>query len=387
MGGTFFQEHNPEGSLAPTQKKLNDLFDKKLKKLDRFVSLDYMELVNMDSTDIAHNDRAQLAKAITNNLENYDGIVVCHGTDTLSYSAASLSYMLTGIEKDVVFTGSQRPGFGSSDFDRNFIKSIKAIIARLEQPEEERVKAGVKVAFGDKLMIGSTVIKEDEHGINAFAPVEKHPLAGTLSHHVTLNDITKDTVARDLRLFTEFDTSIAYFECISAVNIKQFQDYIENPDIKAVLIGGYDEGNMPIQMKYYIATAVNSYNKPIAFISNTDNGIAEITDEGRIGEFVKAGAIALGDMIKESAFQKMCFALGIANKQKDLAGKDKIEFVRRILHTNFTGEISNKYCRLGDRVYRDMFTKKVFSDDELQKRISDVNERVSRKEEVVEKKD
>ena len=377
MGGTFFQEPNIEGSLAPTKRKLGELFDVKLKNLDRFVSVDYMELANMDSTDLEHQHRAQLSRVIAKNVNDYDGFVVLHGTDTMAYSAASVSFMLLGIEKDVVFTGSQKPGFGSSDFDRNFIKAMKAIITRLEQSDEERVRPGVKVSFGDKLMIGTTVIKEDEHGINAFAPVEKHLLAGTLSHHVELKDINRDIAKRPFTLFTDFAINIAYFECISAIDIKQFENYVENPDIAGILIGGYDEGNMPIQMKYYIATAVNSYNKPIAFLSNTDNGVAEMPTEGRGSEFIRAGAIALGDMIKESAFQKMCYAMGVAKKQKGLEGRDRIEFVRRILHTNLTGEISEKYCLIGEEVYKGLLSEKTFTDEEIQKSIAEAQENVA----------
>lgn len=374
LGGTFFQEPTREGSLAPTQRKLAELFDAKMKDIDRLTSLDYMELINIDSTDMEHKYRAELARVITQNIKNYDGIVVLHGTDTLAYTAASISYMLIGIEKDVILTGAQKPGFGSSDFDRNFVKAIKAILRRLEYPEKSRPRPGIKVAFGDKLMIGTTVIKEDEHGINAFAPVDKHPLAGKLSHHVELFDITRNVKQRPLTLVTEFDKNVAYYECINAIDVKQFENYVENPDILAILIGGYDEGNMPTQMKYYIATAVNSYNKPIAYLSTTDNGIAEITLEGRKGEFVKAGGIALGDMIKESAYQKLCFAIGIVNRQADIRGRDKIEFVRRIMHTNFVGEISDKYCQLGDKIYKNLFTERVFTDEDIQKAILDAKE-------------
>lgn len=369
LGGTFFQEPNVEGSLTPTQRKLSELFDLKLKGLDKLVALDYLELVNIDSSNMEHRYRAELARVIARNIDTYDGVVVLHGTDTLSYTAASISYMLTGIDKDVIITGAQKPGFGSSDFDRNFIKSMKAITTRLEQPVEKRARAGVKVAFGDKLMIGTTVIKEDEHGINAFAPVEKHPLAGTLSHHVEIFDITKNVKKRPFTLYTDFDQKVAYFECIAAIDIKQFENYIENPDISAILIGGYDEGNMPSQTKYYIATAVNSYHKPICFLSTTDNGVAEIKIEGRYGEFVKAGGIALGDMIKESAYQKLCFALGVANKQKKLSSREKLEFVRKIMHTNFTGEISDKYCVMADQVYKHIFSEKMFTDEQIQEAI------------------
>lgn len=376
MGGTFFQEPNREGALHPTSRTLGELFDLKLKELDRLVSLDYIEFANLDSTDMEHAYRAELARLITRHAKNYDGFIVLHGTDTLAYTAASIAYMLIGLNKDVVLTGAQKPGFTSSDFDRNFIRAIKAVLARLDQPESVRVRAGIKVAFGDKLMIGTTVIKEDEHGINAFAPVEKHPLAGTLSHHVELKDITRHVKQRPFSLFTGFDSKVAYFECINAIDIKQFEAFVENPQISGILIGGYDDGNMPAQMKYYIATAVNSYNKPVAYVSTTDNGVAEPTLNGRMGEYVKAGGIALGDMIKESAFQKLCFAMGIANKQADLKGRDKIEFIRKILHTNFAGEISDQYCQMGDKVYKGLFTDRVFTDEDIQKVLNSLKEEV-----------
>lgn len=376
MGGTFYMEVNKEGSLTPTNRPLGDLLDLKFKGLERLVSLDYMELANLDSTDVEHRHRAELARTIARHAKDYDGIVVLHGTDTMAYSASSLSFMLVGIDKDVIFTGAQKPGYGSSDFDRNFIKSIKAILTRLDQPEKSRMRPGIKIAFGDKLMIGTTAIKEDEHGINAFAPVEKHPLAGKLNYHIDLFDVTSHVKRRPFTLFTDFDPGVAYFECISAIDIRQFESLIENPDVTGVLIGAYDAGNMPIQMKYYIATAINSYCKPIAFISHNDNGIVEMSADGRVGEFIKAGGIALGDMIKESAFQKLSFAQGIAKKQKGLHGRDYIEFVRKIMHTNLAAEISDHFCASSDAVYRDIFAAKVFSDDDIQKAIEAAKEEV-----------
>ncbi len=375
MGGTFYMEVNAEGNLVPTHRPLGDLLDRKFKDLERLTSLDYIELMNTDSTDIEHEHRTILARTITRHINDYDGIVVLHGTDTMAYTAACLSYMLLGVEKDVILTGAQKPGYGSSDFDRNFIKALKCIIARLAQNERVRVRPGVKIAFGDKLMIGTTVIKEDEHGINAFAPVEKHPLAGKLSYQIDLYDVASHIEKRPFTLFTSFDQNVAYFECISGVDAKQFENLIENPDVSAVLIGGYDGGNMPAQMKYYIATAVNSYMKPVAFISHNDNGIAEITTSGRIGQFVEAGAIALGDTIKESAFQKLCFALGIA-KKAGVVGRERIEFVRKMMHTNLAAEISDIYCSMGDKVYKGLYTDRVFSGEEIQKAIQSAKEEV-----------
>ncbi|MEI8230357.1 MAG: asparaginase domain-containing protein, partial [Candidatus Peregrinibacteria bacterium] len=376
MGGTFYMEVNQAGSLTPTQRPLGDLFDIKFKGLERLVSLDYIELMNLDSTDVEHRHRAELARTITRHIKDYDGIVVLHGTDTMAYTASALSYMLVGIDKDVIFTGAQKPGYGSSDFDRNFIKAVKAVITRLEQPEKNRIQPGIKVAFGDKLMIGTTVIKEDEHGINAFAPVEKHPLAGKLNYHIDLFDVTGHVKRRPFSLFTNFDPGVAYFECINAIDIKQFENLIENPEVSGVLIGGFDAGNMPMQMKYYIATAVNSYLKPIAFISHNDNGVIEMSAEGRSGEFIKAGGIALGDMIKESAFQKLSYAMGIGKMQKGLSGRDLIEFVRKMMHTNLAAEISDRFCAAGDTLYRGILSNRTFTDSDIQKAMDACKEEV-----------
>ncbi|MFA5047568.1 MAG: asparaginase domain-containing protein [Patescibacteria group bacterium] len=363
-GGTYYMEPNASGSLAPVKRKITELFDEKLSGIEKLVNLDYMELMNMDSTEIEHQDRRQIALAIQNEIDNYDGFVVLHGTDTMSYTASALSYMLIGIPKDVILTGAQKPGFDFSDFDRNFTKSIKAILARLDQPEGERVKAGIKIAFGDKLLLGSTVVKEDEHGLNAFAPVAKRPLLGSLSHPIEIYNITKEVRDFPPLYFSDFNTNVAYFECINAINIRQFERYVENSDISAVLIGGYDEGNMPAQMKYYIATTVNSFNKPVVVVSNTDNGVAKPMLDGRLGEFIKAGAIFAGDMIKESAFQKLQFAVGLADKQTDLNGRHRLEFIRAVMHTNFTGEISPQYCESAKDVYRGIFVEEDPMDEE-----------------------
>ncbi|MFA6422082.1 MAG: asparaginase domain-containing protein [Candidatus Buchananbacteria bacterium] len=356
-GGTYYMQPNASGSLAPVKRKLTELFDEKLLGIEQLTNLDYMELMNMDSTEIEHQDRRQIALAIQKELDNYDGFVVLHGTDTMSYTASALSYMLVGINKDVILTGSQKPGFDFSDFDRNFTKSIKAIIARLEQPEDQRVKAGIKIAFGDKLLLGSTVVKEDEHGLNAFAPVAKRPLLGSLSYPIEIYNITKEVRNWPPLYFTDFNTNVAYFECVNAINIKQFERYVENNGISAVLVGAYDEGNMPAQMKYYIATAVNSLNIPVVVVSNTDNGVAKPSLDGRLGEFIKAGAIFVGDMIKESAFQKLQFAVGLADKQADLKGRHRLEFIRAVMHTNLTGEISPLYCELAQKVYPGIFVE------------------------------
>jgi hypothetical protein len=105
-----------------------------------------------------------------------------------------------------------------------------------------------------------------------------------------------------------------------------------------------------------------------------------MSQEGRVGEFVKAGGIALGDMIKESAFQKLSFAQGIAKKQKNLRGRDFVEFVRKIMQTNLAAEISDRFCELGDSTYQGIFSERKFDDSDIQKAIDSCREEVTKYE-------
>ncbi len=89
-------------------------------------------------------------------------------------------------------------------------------------------------------------------------------------------------------------------------------------------------------------------------------------------------------MIKESAYQKLCFAMGIA-KKKGFDGKERLSFVRKILHTNFAGEISDNYSEEGTTVYKDIFPAKQFSTEDIEKIIVDCIEVPQPMEKVTEK--
>ena len=71
--------------------------------------IDYKQILNLDSSNIAPKHWQIIANALAENYDNYDGFVITHGTDTMAYSAAALSWMVRGCKKPVVFTGAQLP--------------------------------------------------------------------------------------------------------------------------------------------------------------------------------------------------------------------------------------------------------------------------------------
>ena len=93
-----------EGFFLDEMKKVPDL------KMPEMPDWDFIECEPLlDSTNITHNEWNRIAHMIEEHYADYDGFVVLHGTDTMAYSASALSFMLEGLAKPVIFTGSQIP--------------------------------------------------------------------------------------------------------------------------------------------------------------------------------------------------------------------------------------------------------------------------------------
>ena len=80
-----------------------------LPELNELCCPDTLALCSIDSTDLGPEHWLMMAKAVQENYALYDGFIICHGTDTLAYSAAALSYLIQNADKPVILTGAQQP--------------------------------------------------------------------------------------------------------------------------------------------------------------------------------------------------------------------------------------------------------------------------------------
>ena len=135
----------------------------------------------IDSSNMNPAFWIRLATLIADNYENYDGFVVLHGTDTMSYSASMLSFMLENLNKPVIFTGSQLPlGLVRTDGRDNFINAIEIAAAR---EDETPMVPEVAIYFENKLMRGNRTNKFNAENFNAFVS-GNYPVLAEVGVHI-----------------------------------------------------------------------------------------------------------------------------------------------------------------------------------------------------------
>lgn len=138
-------------------------------QLDGLCRIDCKQIMNLDSSNLEPRHWQQMAEAVAQNYDAYDGIVITHGTDTMAYSAAALSQMLQNCRKPVVFTGAQLPmQTTGSDAPANVLLAFTAACSDVQ---------GVCLAFGRRLIHGSCAKKLYTQSFDGFASVNRRPLA------------------------------------------------------------------------------------------------------------------------------------------------------------------------------------------------------------------
>ena len=145
-------------------------------KVSEFCRVDCIQLFSLDSTNIRPENWVALAKAIQENYDRYDGFVVSHGTDTMAYTAAALSYLIQGSPKPIVLTGAQKPiWFDGTDSKRNLTDAFLYAC---------RGCGGVQIVFNGKVILGTRARKTCSKSFQAFSSVNYPDLAVVQDEHL-----------------------------------------------------------------------------------------------------------------------------------------------------------------------------------------------------------
>lgn len=165
-GGTIASRHTPEG-LAPQitpQELLSYVPD-----AASLCQIDTVQPLNLDSTNVAPEHWPLLAKLIEEQYDRYDGFVICHGTDTLAYTAAALSYLIQHTRKPIVLTGAQRSiDEDTTDAKVNLMDALRYACAG---------ESGVCIVFGSHVIAGTRARKSRTKSYNAFTSLNFPDLA------------------------------------------------------------------------------------------------------------------------------------------------------------------------------------------------------------------
>ena len=190
-GGTIASVQSPDG-LVPglTSEQLRSY----LPQIGADIDIDIEELFHIDSTDMTAAHWLKIVDAVKENYSSYDGFVICHGTDTMAYTAAVLSYMIQNSAKPIVLTGAQKPiGFEITDAKANLQDSI--IYAA------DPLSKGVQVVFAGNVIAGTRARKVRSMSFSAFNSINLPEIAtinnGSIVRYLADSDFVNTDEAQD----------------------------------------------------------------------------------------------------------------------------------------------------------------------------------------------
>jgi L-asparaginase len=278
----------------------------------------------LDSSNMTPSHWVKIARDLAAHYDAYDGFVVLHGTDTMAYTASALPFMLHGLAKPVVITGSQIPLCEiRNDARENLITSLM-IAADYAIPE-------VCLYFGGKLLRGCRAVKVSASGFAAFDSPNFPPL-GTVGIDIAINRdfVRKPRRAKALsvhELRAPVVSALRLFPGISPELVRN----VLRPPLQGLVLEAYGVGNGPDHDAEFLAALSEATARGVVIVDCTQclEGRVDLTEYAAGSALARAGVISGSDMTAEAALAKLyyLFSQGYSaewvarDMQRDLCGE------------------------------------------------------------------
>lgn len=332
-GGTIGMRQNPiSGALEPFnfEEILTEVpeLKKVIHTLETF-SFD----PPIDSSDIAPSLWQEIASLIEEQYDNYDGFVILHGTDTMSYTASALSFMLENLQKPVVFTGSQLPvGLLRTDGKENLISAIEVAAAKNEKGEA--MVPEVTIFFGDNLYRGNRTTKDSAEHFNAFRS-PNYPALAEAGIEIRYNRAyirEREDEKLPLIVKKELSSQVAHITLFPGICEEVIRATLESKGVRAVIIETFGTGNASTQ-KWFLSLLKEAIERGVIILNITQCATGSVNMEAYSTgiELKGMGVISGFDSTFEAAIAKLFFLLGNYSNN---------ESVKKLLIDNLRGEIS-----------------------------------------------
>ena len=287
----------------------------------------------IDSSDVEPTLWTRLAGLIRDRYDQYDGFVILHGTDTMAYSASALSFMLEGLTKPVIFTGSQLPiGIPRTDGKENLISAVEIAAAR-DGDGHARVPE-VSIYFDSRLMRGNRTSKLSAEDFNAFRSVNWPPLAeaGVNIRYNRSAIRYPGSWSQPLTVHDRLDTRVAILKIHPGITPEMVRLFLCAPEIRAVIIETYGSGNALSKPWFTdIVREASATGKILLNVTQCTAGSVNM-DLYATGKSLKeAGVVSGYDVTTEAALGKLFVLMGRS---------DDNGWVKAWLGEGLSGEIS-----------------------------------------------
>lgn len=296
-----------------------------------YYTIDYLD-TPLDSSNMMPSDWISIARRILSNYADYDGFVILHGTDTMSWTASALSFFLEGLSKPVILTGSQLPLAQSlNDALRNIVASI--ILAGTTNIPE------VCLFFNTMLMRGNRTVKADANGFAAFmspnfpplAIVGIQPVVNTtliLPPPPSATSLAKpEHVATLLSTLDLIETSMLGFSVVSVTLFPGIQctSMLEAilqgtmPPVQGIVLGAFGAGDAPLNPAF-LGTISAADKQGVIIIDGTQviKGSVNMTAYQTGSSLLRAGAISGYDLTAEAVLTKLIYLIALGLDQHTL---------------------------------------------------------------------
>ena len=283
----------------------------KVKKLD--YDIDNLQFTPpIDSANMNPQHWADIARAVEENYDAYDGFVVLHGTDTMAFTASALSFMLENLHKPVIITGSQLPiGEVRTDGEENLITALQ--VAAATDAAGRPMVQEVAILFENYLWRGNRSTKMSADNFNAFKSNNYPPLA-----HIGLDIsfreewLIRSSSRRPLQVHYTMDPNVMFLELHPGMTHEMLHHLLTTPDVKGIVLKTYGAGNSPTE-PWFTQEIREACERGIVILNVTQcvNGGVHSTLYETGNQLTAAGAVSGHDITSEAAITKMMYLFGL----------------------------------------------------------------------------
>jgi len=326
-GGTIGMKNAGEG-YAPApgflEARLREMPELRDAAMPEFVLREYDPL--LDSSNMTPREWLLIAQDIFENYDAFDGFCILHGTDTMAYTASALPFLLQGLNKPVILTGSQIPLVELRNDARENIITALMLAATYPLPE-------VCLYFGDKLFRGCRTVKVNATGFDAFDSPNYPPLGQVgIEIQINWNAVRAASSAPMNPLPRELNATVGALRLFPGIAARLLDNVLQ-PPLQGLVLEAYGAGNAPDRDDALLEVLARATARGVVIVNCTQclRGAVNLHAYATGAALLQAGLVSGGDMTPIAALAKLhyLFGSGYAPAQ-----------VRALMQQNLCGEMT-----------------------------------------------
>ena len=307
-GGTIASEMTDAG-LSPGLRGAD--FLQYVPAVEKLCHVDCLQVCNIDSTNMTPEHWLMIVRAVKEHYREYDGFVISHGTDTMAYTAAALSYLIQNSPKPIVLTGSQKPiHMDVTDSKTNLMDSFTVAC-------DGRIP-GVSVVFGGVVILGTRARKTYSKSYGAFSSIN-YPILGVVQDG-RLVPYIQPAAGKETVFYEALNTRVSLVKLIPGITPTYLSFALLESD--AVIVESYGVGGIPSgdQGSFYgLIRSACSQGKVVAMTTQVQNEGSDLLVYN-VGHRLKEslGVLEAYDMTAEAVTAKLMWILGQTRERREI---------------------------------------------------------------------